>query len=902
MKSHSSPEPLQSSSQQCPSHYNFQKLDQEWQEAWEVAQVYTYDDNAAAEQGFIIDTPPPYASGDIHMGHVFGLVQADCIARYKRLKGFNVRFPMGFDDNGLPTERMVEKKTNIKSADVSRQEFRNLCMEHLKSTEASFICSIKRLGLSLDWSISYQTIDDRCARIAQSSFIDLFNKKQLRRTMQPALWDTIDQTALAQAELVEAQEQTHMHHITFWIKEQAPSQASKSSADTQSNPETTTTNKAQKIVIATTRPELIPACVAIFYNPCDPRYVHLEGKQAIVPLTGFVVPILKDEKVDIEKGSGIVMCCTFGDVTDIYWWRTHRLPLRTIINRSGFLHFTHEDWYKKEAALSLGLTNKREDQPHITQLEGLGVEQARASIVQMLTQSAHLINSEPCVHQVKCAERSGAKVEFLVSPQWMINLCDHKAELLKATELIQWHPAHMQNKAVDWIKNLSWDWCISRQRSFGIAFPVWFSKRLHEEGKVILPELNELPVDPTQNLPKGYEAWEVQPDTDVMDTWATSSLTPQINAGSLNCKHAQNSASKSYDTYKKTFPATLRFQGHEIIRTWAFYSIAKAWLHDQSIPFEHIMINGWVLAEKGAKMSKSKGNIVRPLEIIQDKGVDVLRYWASSFAPGIDVILSQDAFSQGERLTKKLWNAARFINNFVSTDVLASSNLFLSKAYSDESFHLLDRWIAFKTALLQVSFDKHMQKFDYANARRELEDFFWKVFCDFYLEAVKHRSYQGQDQERNQAITTTKSVYICLLKMWCIFVPHISEEIFRTILGSRESIHLKGSWPEICADLESQDMKALLELGEVIRDATFEIRKIKTQNKLSLKANLANVDISLSSAVLQVATKMNRHLTWHDFEKANSIANLRPASSPLIDLETEAVSDRNFFLKVQIYD
>jgi valyl-tRNA synthetase len=806
------------------SEYDWRSVEQKWQTTWKNSELYAWNANIDRENTFVIDTPPPYASGTLHMGHIFGFVQADTIARYQRMNGKNVFFTLGFDDNGLPTERAVEKEIGRKASSMQQHEFRSLCMDVIAKIEASFIESFSKIGLSIDWSQTYRTIDDRSVTISQMSFIDLYEKNLIHRTLQPTIWDTVDQTALAQADLEDKETPGTMHEIVFKV------------AGTD-----------EEILIASTRPELLPACVAVFYNPEDPRYTHLQGKTAVTPICDTHVPILADEQVKPDKGTGLVMCCTFGDMVDIDWWRKHSLATRVILDKSGRMALQDK---LQDSAFAFQKSKLFDEM--ISLLEQKKVPEARTIIAELLKREGFLRSTTPVSRTVKCAERSKSIVEILVTPQWAVKVLDMKQEILEKASECSWHPDYMRHRMLSWIAGLNWDWCISRQRYFGVPFPVWYSKRAGEEGKILLPSISQLPVEPTKNLPVGYSADEVTPERDVMDTWATSALTPQINAQGINSKFCIDSA-----RYKKLFPADLRFQGHEIIRTWAFYTIAKAAMHEQSIPWHNIMLNGWVLAPDKTKMSKSKGNIVAPAALLDERGADVIRYWASSYSPGTDIAISDEAFKNGERLIKKLWFASKFVQ-------LHMGQLGINKGQLDCIRFNMDKWLVSKLNTTITAATKAMETFDYLAARSVTETFFWHDFCDNYLELIKTRIY---DNEKTNLIGRTSAVHTCalalemILKLLAPFIPHLTEELYFKLYDSTQSIHAAGTWPTTLPGIEEN-----IKFGDLIVQILAVIRRFKTEIKASLKNEI-------SAVIIQTETTSN--ITAESF--GNALADLKNA-------------------------
>ncbi|NSX83778.1 valine--tRNA ligase, partial [Wolbachia endosymbiont of Atemnus politus] len=528
--------------------YSFQEIENKYNILWEGSKVYKW--NGEKDNTFTIDTPPPTISGKLHIGHIFSYCHTDFIARFQRMLGKDVFYPIGFDDNGLPTERLVEQTYKTRAKEVGREKFIEMCHEVIEKSKQEFKELFKSVGISYDWSLEYHTISKETVTLSQMSFIDLYNKGYAYRKMQPILWDPVDKTAIAQAEIEDKVFESSLNTIVF------------------------STEENEQIKIATTRPELLPACVAVFCHPEDERYTHLIGKTATVAITETKVPIIADDKVKVDKGTGLVMCCTFGDELDIYWQQKHNLPMKIIIDQDGRISL-----YDVIPVLDTGIYNE---------INGLKVKEARKRMIEILTKKGLLIESTNISHSVKCAERSGAPLEILPTYQWFIKILEQKAQVLDKVKECNWHPSNMRKRMEVWIEGLNWDWCISRQRYFGVPFPVWYSKRKGEEGKIILPEVKDLPIDPLKDLPKGYSKEEVIPDQDVMDTWATSSITPQLSALAVNSEF-----SLPNHRYNTIFPADLRSQSHEIIRTWAFYTILKAHYHANSLPWKNIMISGW---------------------------------------------------------------------------------------------------------------------------------------------------------------------------------------------------------------------------------------------------------------------------------------------------------------------
>jgi valyl-tRNA synthetase len=796
-----------------PGSYNHREIEKRWQAFWLKNKTYKWNDACSREENYVIDTPPPTVSGLLHMGHIYSYTQTDIIARFQRMLGKNVFYPMGFDDNGLPTERLVEKVKAIRPHNMDRQEFRRICHQVVDEAEEQFFELFNSIALSVDWDQKYQTISSETQKISQMSFLDLFHKNQAYRAMEPVLWDPVDVTALAQADVEDKESKGFMSDIVFHTEEY------------------------EKLIIATTRPELIPACVAVLYNPNDSRYKNLNGKKAITPIFNMAVPIIEDESVEIEKGTGLVMCCTFGDVLDIEWWRKYSLPLKVIIDKYGKVRLQDKEIIFKQDKEIISV---------IEQVEGLKAEKAREIMIEILNSKGFLVRKVEVIKNVKCAERSKSPLEILVIPQWFIKLLDKKDQLKQKSNECAWFPEYMKVRLENWIDGLSWDWCISRQRYFGIPFPVWYSKRQGEEGKVIVADLDQLPVDPLQSLPKGYSKEEVEPDIDVMDTWATSSISPQINSHAITKEYAID-----YDRHKKLYPADLRPQAHEIIRTWTFYTIAQSLLHEDSIPWKNIAISGWCLAEDKTKMSKSKGNVITPTTLIEEKGADIVRYWASTSKLGADIVYSEKFFDVGKRLVNKIWNATKFVSLHLEDFDHRNVNLNLV-TYS------IDKWLILKLNDVIKQMTESLKENEYAEARRVLEGFLWKDFCDNYLEIIKVRAY-NQDGTDNigqaSAKNTLSYIMEILLRLFSPFLPHITEELYYILFPeyhNKGSIHRRGNWPEAIKELNIEDY----ECGELFVSILDVVRRVKSEKQLSMKYPIENIGIILND-LKKVAIKEN---------------------------------------------
>lgn len=766
--------------------YNHKDIEHKWQKIWQEQGIYHWDESFSRDETFVIDTPPPTVSGLLHMGHIFSYTQADFVARFQRMLGKTVFYPIGFDDNGLPTERLVEKVKKVRAGSMPREEFIELCRDVVKEAEEEFRKLFRSIALSVDWRQEYQTVSDKSITLSQMSFLDLVEKDKAYRKIQPSLWDPVDATALAQAEVVDIEMDSFMNDIIF------------------------KTDMGEALIISTSRPELLPACVAVFYNPEDSRYLHLANKVAITPLFGVKVPIIADAQVDIEKGTGLVMCCTFGDTTDIDWWRDYNLPARVILNKYGKLDFAQANWIESGS--------------YIEQLENLKAKDARAKILEILKETELLIKQTAIKHVVKCGERSGAPLEILVTSQWFIKLLDAKEELLAQVAKCNWYPSYMKVRLDHWIEGLKWDWCISRQRFFGVPFPVWYSKRAGEEGKILFAHPDDLPVNPLTDSPRGYAKEEVEPDYDVMDTWATSGISPQLNSGAINEKYALD-----YARHQKLFPADMRPQAHEIIRVWAFYTIVKAYYHQQTIPWKNLMISGWCLAADKTKMSKSKGNVVTPVDLIEEKGADIIRYWASNSKLGADIAYSEEVFKLGHKLINKLWNAAKFTE-------LQLKNLKADPKDKTLIFKPIDLWVISKLQLTIEKATAEFEKFEYCNARVIIEDFFWNIYCDNYIEIVKTRAYGKNNADSKGQVSALVTMYHCmktLLKLFAPYLPHVTEEIYSCLYAGEGLVNQRSAWPSLSEFSYNQEAESI---GDALLNILNAVRKIKSNLQLSVSS------------------------------------------------------------------
>ncbi|MBU6140662.1 MAG: valine--tRNA ligase [Proteobacteria bacterium] len=861
------------SEKKLPEKYDAKTREKFWQNYWAEKKIFAWKNDLPKAQTFVIDTPPPTVSGVLHMGHVFSYSQADFVARFQRMSGKDVFYPMGFDDNGLPTERLVEKiiekKAGVYEAENGHGSFVKKCREVVDEAEKEFEALFNSIALSVDWEQKYQTISPDSQKISQASFVDLYRKGLVEKKFEPVFWDVSDRTALAQADLIDKEVEGVMNYILFGIE-----------------------GSNETIEIMTTRPELLPACVAVMVHPEDERYKKFHGKNAITPLFGVKVKIIADDLVQLDKGTGAVMCCTFGDETDIRWWKKHDLPLNVILQKDGKINFDHELVAGKtikqaKDAIIEALKNTPSqtgfETPSEGSLKGHESEEGLANpFLQPLLHSV-LLKQEKITRAVKCAERSGVPIEILVVPQWFVKILDKK-DLLKAKAAeCNWFPEYMKVRIDQWIDGLAWDWCISRQRFFGVAFPVWYSRRLGEEGKILVADVDQLPCDPNVDLPRGYSREEVTPETDIMDTWATSSISPQLSSKGISDEIAFDK-----DRHEKLFPADLRPQAHEIIRTWAFYTLVKSTLHQNSIPWKNLMISGWCLAADKTKMSKSKGNVVTPTALIEEKGSDIVRYWASTSHLGADTAYSEDVFKIGQKLITKLFNAAKFAS--MNFDMLRQAQhdpvtLSLSKGDITEAS---DIWVLSRLEQVVKRATDEFEKFEYARAREAIEEFFWHDFCDNYLEICKVRSYglaaeklvgvelsQSEKQEflakQQSAILTLKLCLNTILKLFAPFIPHICDEIYSSLFAEEfekiGSINARGNWPKFDEKLFDEKF---LKIGEAALGVIFEVRKFKSEKNISMKTTVQKILVNCEENLSEISEDLKNVCNAKEIEFVKS--------------------------------
>lgn len=755
------------------------------QQKWEAEKTYAMENNPG--KIFSIDTPPPTVSGTLHIGHIFSYTQTDVIARYKRMNGFSVFYPFGFDDNGLPTERYVEKKRNVRGHEMSRSDFIALCIEESLDAAQTFKKLWQKMGLSADWNYVYSTISDQARKISQESFIELYKKNYVYRKQEPALYCTTCRTSVAQAELDDQELPSFFNDITF--------------KDSDGN----------DLTIATTRPELLPACVAVLYHPSDMRYGHLKGKKAIVPLFGQSVPLLEDDLVNPEKGSGLVMVCTFGDKTDVIWYNKHNLPYRQVIGLNG----------------------------KCTELAGflkdLKVAEARTAVIEKLRENNLLTNQKAITHSVNVHERCKKEIEFTVLPQWFIAILPHKQKFLDMGDAINWHPAFMKSRYNDWVENLAWDWGISRQRFYGIPFPAWHCQDCN---KILLARADQLPVDPQETPYEGNcecGSTNIKPDTDVMDTWNTSSLTPYICYGLL----AQNKSNIFTDNEVSNFiPMSMRPQAHDIIRTWAFDTIVKTWMHHGTTPWKDIVISGHVLSDKGkGKISKKDGTAMDPMLLLEKYPADAIRYWTATGRLGQDMMFSEEQLKIGQKLITKLWNAFCFAEPHLES--------FSKTQIAPKEIGAINKWLLHTISACFTKYQYYFEQQEFGLALDSIEQFFWNDYCDNYVELIKNQLFNPDQYKAEEVEATRWTLYhagLRILQLYAPYLPHVTETLYQEFYQKHEAI-------SSIHQTRYQDVQipyVFENEADVINSVitvTAQVRKLKSEKQLSLKTPIGIMKI-----------------------------------------------------------
>jgi len=838
-------EPLTPISRTVPEKPTVDGIEERWMKTWEQEETYRFDRSALRATVYSIDTPPPTVSGFLHIGHVFSYTQTDVMARYWRMRGKDVFYPMGWDDNGLPTERRVEnyfgvrcdpslayeanfvvpEKAPEKKLSISRKNFVELCHQLTRIDEEIFKSIWRYLGLSIDWSLEYSTISRDTQAITQRGFLEMLRRGEVYSSVAPTLWDVDFRTAVSQAEMEDRERPGNYHRVAF------------QKAD-GSGP----------IDIETTRPEMLASCVALVAHPEDPRYQSLFGTKVVTPLFGVEVPMLAHELADPEKGTGVAMICTFGDVTDIIWWRELQLPTRALIGRDGrFLpaEFGSDDWPSRDAAAANAIYRE---------LEGRTVNQVRAVVVDKLRGSGALIGEPRAItHPVKFYERGERPLEIVTSRQWFVETLRHREALLRRGEEIKWHPDYMRHRYKSWVEGLNVDWNISRQRFFGVPFPAWYPT--DGDGVInfdapIVPQLSELPVDPSSDVPAGYrddqrnEPHGFVADPDVMDTWATSSLTPQI---------AGRWGSELFD---HVFPMDLRPQAHEIIRTWLFSTVVRSHFQFNELPFTNALISGWVLDPERKKMSKSVGNVVTPMPLLALHGADSVRYWAACGRPGTDTALDEGQMKIGRRLAIKILNASKFVLGRLEGAPLPGPS---------DVTEPMDRDFLAMLGQLIVDATQAFEGYDYARALERVESFFWS-FCDNYVELVKIRAYGDEDTPATRSARATLSITLSVLqRLLAPFVPFVTEEVWRW--WHEDSVHL-ASWPTVDELTHTDGPRKSGGIYDPVCEVLEAIRREKSTAKVSQRALVSLCLVAGPPGLLEAVSAAKS-----DLEKAGGVLN-----------------------------
>ena len=809
-----------------PDKVGVEGLEQKWGASWDSSKTYSFDKSAPKSQIFSIDTPPPTVSGSLHVGHVFSYTHTDLIARYQRMIGKEVYYPMGWDDNGLPTERRVQNFYGVrcdpslayvndfkppfeggdgkssKAADqvpISRRNFIELCERLTLEDEKHFEALWRQLGLSIDWSQTYQTISPDAQAVSQKAFLNNLSRGEAYQAMAPTLWDVTFRTAVAQAELEDRDQPGAYHRIGF------------------DGPD-------GKIFIETTRPELIPACVALVAHPDDERYQKFFGKSATTPLFGVEVPVVAHRLAQKDKGSGIAMICTFGDVTDVIWWRELDLPNRAILGWDGRILSEAPDVIQDAKALWV-----------FSELAGKTVFSARQRIVELLIESGDMVGeAKPITHPVKFFEKGDKPLEIVSTRQWYLRNGGRdealRDQLIALGKDLKFHPDFMRVRFENWVNGLTGDWLVSRQRFFGVPIPVWYT--LDADGnpdydKIITPPESALPVDPTSQCPEGFtEDQRGKPkgfigEVDILDTWATSSLTPQLAGGWIS----------DPEKYAKVFPFTLRPQGQDIIRTWLFSTVLRSFQEEKQLPWSDAALSGWILDPDRKKMSKSKGNVVVPNDLLDEHGSDAVRYWAAAARLGTDAAFDIGQMKVGRRLAIKVLNAAKFVLSFE----LAGNKVEVTQA--------IDKAMLAALAEVVTGATKAFESYDHTKALELTESFFWN-FTDDYLELVKERAY-GQNTDpagQASAVSALRIALLAITKLLAPFIPFATEEAWSW--WQEGSVH-RSVWP-ISDDLSAISGNQSASLMTLASQALIGIRKAKSDEKLSMKAEITSLTIEAS--------------------------------------------------------
>jgi valyl-tRNA synthetase len=759
-----------------PKDYDHKK-EASWQNKWQKNGVYRFIGDGT-KPNYIIDTPPPYPTGATHMGHVLNWTYIDMIARFKRMHGHDVLFPQGWDCHGLPTEVKVEETHGIKKGDVPRDEFRKMCIDLTSQNIKQMKSQMISLGFSQDWSREFVTMTPEYMRKTQLSFLKMYNQGLIYRGIHPVNWCPRCETAIAFAEVEYHENETYLNYLEFPAEE-----------------------GEDGVLIATTRPELLSACVAVVVHPEDERYKELAGKRVEVPLFGRNVEIITDEEVNPEFGTGAVMICTFGDKTDVLWVNKYGLDIIEALDEKGIM---------KDVSCKYA---------------GLDINECKEKIIEDLKNEGYLKKQEKVDQNVGLCWRCKTPIEILVKNQWFVAVRDLINEVKETTDQIKWTPEHMETRLLNWTSSMDWDWCISRQRIFATPVPVWYCS---ECGKVHLASPDMLPVDPTHDKPEGKcecGNGEFTGETDVLDTWMDSSISPLSIAGWPD------------EDFQKCYPSALRPQGHDIIRTWAFYTILRCKALTGEKPFDEVVVNGMVFGEDGHKMSKSRGNTISPEAVLDEYGADALRLWAANSVPGSDVPFAWKDVKYGYKFLRKFWNAFRFINMHIKDFKLS-----ISEDEIQKNLNPMDRWILSKLNRLLADVTDSIGSYNFANAVNKVQAFIWHDFCDEYIEAVKYRLYGDSPDlmmSKEAAQYTLQAVISTSLVMLAPLTPHFADEIYQYISDTGISIH-QTLWPDVNEELINEDAEKTGEIGvEIIG----EIRRFKSSKKMPLNAKIKTLNI-----------------------------------------------------------